>query len=147
VIPERRSPTRTLPDRLRGEAGFVGRFIVIWLLLLALLAVAAVDTASIMFTRFRLDDVAATAASNAVSVYRNNGRDVMESCEAARASVVAVDPDAQMTKTSWCKVDTTTGDVTITLHKTANTLVAGRLSFTQDLAQVVERETAEPPSL
>jgi hypothetical protein len=144
---ERSSPMRTLADRLRGEAGFVGRFIVVWLLLLALLAVAAVDTASIMFTRFRLDDVAATAASAGVAVYRNNGRDVEQACEAARASVLGADPTAQMTKTSWCKVDTTTGDVTITLHKTANTLIAGRLSLTKDLANVVQRETAEPSSL
>jgi uncharacterized membrane protein len=133
-------------DLLRGEAGFVGKLIVVWLLLLALLAVAAVDTASIMFTRFRLDDVAATAASAAVSAYRNNGRDVATACAAAEAAVVGADPNAQRSRT-WCKVDTTSGDVTITLHKTANTLVAGRLSFTKDLADVVQRETAEPPSL
>ena len=146
MMRERRSPTRTLADRLRGEAGFVGKFIVVWLLLLALLAVAAVDTASIMFTRFRLDDVAATAASAGVAAFRNNGRDVETACAAAQVSVQAADPQAQMSR-SWCRVDSTTGDVTITLHKTATTLVAGRLSFTKDLADVVQRETAEPSSL
>jgi Tfp pilus assembly protein PilX len=133
--------------RLGGEAGFVGKFIVVWLLLLALLAVAAIDTVSIMFTRFRLDDVAATAANTAVATYRNNGRDVQTACAAAQASVLAADPSAEMTKTTWCRIDTTSGDATITLHKTANTLLAGRLSFTRDLTKVVERETAEPSSL
>jgi hypothetical protein len=145
VIHERRPPTR-ISARLHGEAGFVDRFIVVWLLLLALLAVAAVDTASIMFARFHLDDVAATAANTAVATYRNNGRDVETSCAAAEATVRAADPNAQM-KGTWCRIDTTTGDVTITLRKTANTLVAGRLSITKDLADVVERETAEPSAL
>jgi Tfp pilus assembly protein PilX len=146
VIRPPRARVRTPADLLREQAGFVGKFIVVWLLLLALLAVAAVDTASIMFTRFRLDDVAATAASAAVAAYRNNGRDVDTACTAAQTAVQAADPGAQMSK-AWCRVDTTTGDVTITLHKTANTLVAGRLSFTKDLANVVQRETAEPSSL
>jgi Flp pilus assembly protein TadG len=138
------------PQGLRGlvreEAGFVGRLIVVWLLLLALLAVAAVDTASIMFTRFRVDDVAASAASAAVAAYRNEGHDVGTACDAARAAVAAADPAIVMSKT-FCRVDTTTGDATITLHKTATTLVVGRLSFTKDLADVVQRETAEPSSL
>jgi len=134
------------PVVLSDQAGFVGRFIIVWLLLLALLAVAAIDTASIMFTRFRLDDVAATAANTAVATYRNNGRDVETACAAAEAAVQAADPKAEMRGT-WCRVDTTSGDVTITLRKTANTLVAGRLSMTKDLAKVEERETAEPSSL
>jgi hypothetical protein len=145
VIHERRPPTR-ISARLQDEAGFVGKFILVWLLLLALLAVAAVDTASIMFARFHLDDVAATAANTAVATYRNNGRDVETSCAAAEATVRAADPNAQL-KGTWCRIDTTTGDVTITLRKTANTLVAGRLSITKDLADVVERETAEPSAL
>jgi len=145
VIHERRPPTR-ISARLQGDAGFVGKLIVVWLLLLALLAVAAVDTASIMFARFHLDDVAATAANTAVATYRNNGRDVETTCAAAEAIVRAADPNALM-KGTWCRIDTTTGDVTITLRKTANTLVAGRLSITKQLADVVERETAEPSAL
>ena len=145
MIHERRPPTR-ISARLQGDAGFVGKLIVVWLLLLALLAVASVDTASIMFTRFHLDDLAATAANTAVATYRNDGRDVETSCAAAETSVRAADPNALM-KGTWCRVDTTTGDVTITLRKTANTLVAARLSMTKDLADVVERETAEPSSL
>ena len=145
MIHERRPPTR-ISARLQGDAGFVGKLIVVWLLLLALLAVAAVDTASIMFARFHLDDVAATAANTAVATYRNNGRDVETTCAAAEAIVRAADPNALM-KGTWCRIDTTTGDVTITLRKTANTLVAGRLSITKQLADVVERETAEPSAL
>ena len=48
---------------------------------------------------------------------------------------------------AWCKVDTSSGDVTITLRKTASTVIAGRFSFTRDLTKVVQQETAEPSSL
>jgi hypothetical protein len=123
----------------------VGKFIVVWLLLLLLLGIAAVDAASILFTRFRLDDAAATAATTAATTYRNGG-DVTDACAAAHLSVATADPEALMTKT-FCKVDTSTGEVTITLRKTATTILAGRLSFTQDLAQVVQRETAGPSAL
>jgi Flp pilus assembly protein TadG len=133
------------PRFSRDQAGMVGKFIVVWLLLLALLGIAAVDAASIVFTRFRLDDAAATAASTAATTYQND-RDAGAACDAAQVSVHAADPNALMAKT-WCKVDTSSGEVTITLRKTANTVLAGRLSITQDLTKVVQRETAGPSSL
>jgi hypothetical protein len=130
---------------VRDQGGLVGKVIVIWLLLLALLGLAAVDAASIVFTRFRLDDAAATAASTGAAAYRN-GHDTAAACAAAQLSVQTDDPAAVMSK-AWCKVDTATGEVTITLRKTANTLVAGRLSFTRNLTKVVQRETAGPSEL
>jgi uncharacterized membrane protein len=140
-------PLRARPPRrsLRDEAGLVGKVIVVWLLLLLVLGIAAVDAASILFTRFRLDDAAATAATTAATTYRN-GRDATDACTAARLSVETADPDAIMSK-SFCKVNTSTGEVTITLRRTATTILAGRLSFTRDLAEVVQRETAGPSAL
>jgi hypothetical protein len=145
VIDGPRPRTGNAPWSLGDQRGLIGKVVLIWLLLLALLGIAAVDTASIMFTRFRLDDAAATAASTAVATYRN-GRDAVAACAAADATVQAADPDAARTKT-WCKVDTSTGEVTITLRKTATTIVAGRLSFTKDLAKVTQQETAGPSAL
>jgi hypothetical protein len=140
-------PLRARPAErsLHDEAGLVGKFIVVWLLLLLVLGIAAVDAASILFTRFRLDDAAATAATTAATTYRN-GRDATDACAAARLSVETADRDAVMSKT-FCKVNTSTGEVTITLRRTATTILAGRLSFTRDLAEVVQRETAGPSAL
>jgi len=129
----------------REQAGMVGRIIVVWLLFVAVLGIFAIDTASVLFTKFRLSDAAATAASTAVSTYQNE-RDVTAACGAAQLSVHQADPDATMAK-GWCKVDTTSGDVTITLRKTATSIIAGRFSFTRDLTKVVQRETASPSSL
>ena len=136
---------RTLRRMHREQAGLVGKIILVWLLFVAVLGIFAIDTASVLFTKFRLSDAAATAASTAVSTYQNQ-RDVTAACGAAEVSVHQADPDASMTK-GWCKVDTSSGDVTITLRKTANTVIAGRLSFTRDLTKVVQQETAGPSSL
>jgi len=136
---------RTLRDVHREQSGMVGKIILVWLLFVAVLGIFALDSASVLFTKFRLSDAAATAASTAVSTYEN-GRDVTAACNAAEVSVRQSDPDATMPKT-WCKVDTSSGDVTITLRKTANTVIAGRLSFTRDLTKVVQQETAGPSSL
>jgi len=129
----------------REQAGLVGKIILVWLLFVAVLGIFAIDTASVLFTKFRLSDAAATAASTAVSTYQNQ-RDVTAACGAAEVSVHQADPDASMTK-GWCKVDTSSGDVTITLRKTATTIIAGRFSFTRDLTNVVQRESASPSSL
>lgn len=139
------APANANDGFLGNESGLIGKFIVVWLLLLLLLGVAAIDTGSILLTRFRLDDAAATAASDGATAYQNQ-RDTGAACAAAQLSVQTADPGAEMSKT-WCKVDTSTGEVTITLRKTAPTLLTGRLSFTQDLAKVVQRETAGPSAL
>lgn len=129
----------------REQSGLVGKIIVVWLVFVAVLGIFAVDAASVLFTKFRLSDAAATAASTAVSTYQNE-RDVAAACGAAQLSVQQADPDATMAK-GWCKVDTSSGDVTITLRKTATSVIAGRFAFTRDLTKVVQRETAEPSSL
>jgi hypothetical protein len=135
----------TLIHRLHDDAGMVGKIIVIWLVMVALLGIVAVDAASVVFATFRASDVAATAASTGATVYRSK-KDVSEACDAALRSIEESDADVQ-TKRSFCKVDTATGEVTITIKKQANTIVAGRVSFTEDLTVVVGKETAGPSTL
>jgi hypothetical protein len=145
VTEPRVGPGARARSPMAAQAGFIGKFVVVWLLIVALIGVAAVDAASILFTRFRLDDAAATAASTAATVF-GNGRDLDAACSAAQLSVRTADPSAVMGK-AWCKIDTSSGEATITLRKTANTVIVGRLSFTEDLAKVVQRETAGPSAL
>jgi len=129
----------------RNEAGLVGKIIVLWLLIVAVLGVAVVDAASIGFAHFRLDDAAQVAAVAAATNYRNT-HDVSSACQTAEQSVQTQSPDALFPE-NFCKVDRATGNVTITLKKTANTLIAGRLSFTRDYTHVVVKETGRPSSL
>ena len=50
------------PNRLRsGQNGAVGMMIIMWLAVVVLLGITAIDAGSIAFTKFRLADVASTA--------------------------------------------------------------------------------------
>jgi uncharacterized membrane protein len=131
--------------RLRDETGMVGKIIIVWLLLVGLLGVVGLDAASIVFTKFRLNDTASTAATTAATSYQNS-HDQSAACSAARSSIENEDPDAQIPKT-FCKIDPTSGEATIVVRKQAKTILAGRLSFTEDLAKVSDKETAGPATL
>jgi hypothetical protein len=130
---------------LRDETGMVGKIIAIWLLMVAVMGVIAIDVASIAFTTFRASDVAATAATAGAATYRTT-RDVTAACDNAARSVQAEDPDAQLPR-SFCKVDPASGRVTITVRKRAETIVAARLSFTEDYTRVVAKESAGSSAL
>ena len=129
----------------QDETGLVGKILMVWLLVVALLGVAAVDATSILFTRFRLSDLAVDAANDATNALVR-GTTAAEACTIAADKVESVDPEARLAK-DGCKVDTTTSSVTITLTKTASTIAAGRISFTEHLARVRQRETVSPGEL
>lgn len=127
------------------EAGLVGKMIVVWLFILALLAVAAIDTASIAFTTYKLSDVGAAAASEGALVYKQT-RDVRDTCERV-AQVVSRDEAETRLARGGCSIERPTGLVTVKIRKRANTLVAHRIPWTEEFAIVVVTETAGPPSL
>ena len=128
----------------RDEAGLVGKMIVVWLFILTLLAVAAIDTASIAFTTYKLSDVGTAAASEGALVYKRT-RDVRDTCERV-AQVVSREAEARLAR-GGCSVERPTGLVTVKIRKRANTLVAHRIPWTEEFAIVVVTETAGPPSL
>jgi hypothetical protein len=130
---------------VHNETGLVGKMIVVWLLILALLAVAAIDAASIAFTTYKLADVGAAAASEGALVYKK-ARDVRDTCERV-AQVVAREEATARVARGGCTVERPTGLVTVKLRRKANTLVAHRIPLTEKFAVVVVTETAGPPSL
>ncbi len=129
----------------RDETGLIGKMVVVWLLVLALLAVAAIDTASIAFTTYKLSDVGTSAASEGALVY-TRGHDVRDTCERVAQLVSKEEAGARVTR-GGCSVERPTGLVTVKVTKRANTLVAHRIPWTEDFATVVVTETAGPPSL
>lgn len=123
-------------DGLRtDEAGFVGRFIVGWLLVVAVLGVGAVDGASIAFTTFRLSDAAATAAAEAASRYRVSD-DARLACDAAERAVQIQDPDITFVR---CRIDEI-GTVTVTVRQKAATFVVDQLSALKKYGRVTRTE-------
>jgi len=130
---------------MRHEAGIVGKIIVVWLLVVAVIGVVALDGGSILFTRFRLSDAAATAASAGAQAW-SDGHDAEAACAAALKSVEQDGADASRTK-GWCKVNPKTGEITITLRKRAKTVLAWRLGFTAGYTKVVAVESGSPSQL
>jgi len=129
----------------RDEAGLVGKMIVIWLLVLAVLAVAAIDAASIAFTTYKLSDVGAAAASEGALVYKK-GHNIRETCQRV-AQVVSMEEGTAKVARGGCSIERPTGLVTVKIKKRANTLVAQRVPWTKKFVVVVVTETAGPPSL
>jgi len=132
--------------RRAGERGAVGTIIIVWIVVTALVGVAVIDASSIFLTRFRLSDVASTAATQAANAYRGD-RSVEGACQAAVQSIGSDDADAQIAKKNGCVVNPTTGQVTITVRKSAQTILAGRIDFTKHYAKVVVSETNGPSTL
>jgi hypothetical protein len=129
----------------RDETGLVGKMIAVWLLVLALLAVAGIDAASIAFTTYKLSDAAAAAASEGARVYER-GHDVRATCERAAQVLAQEEPNARLIR-GGCSIEQPTGLVTLKIRKRANTLLAHRIPWTEKFARVVVTESAEPPSL
>ena len=129
----------------RDEAGLVGKMIVVWLLFLAVIAVAAIDAASIAFTTYKLSDVGTAAATEGALTFRGD-HDVRATCERVARVVAAQEPSARVTR-GGCSVERPTGLVTVKVRKLASTLLAHRIPWTEDFAPVTVTETAGPPSL
>ena len=70
----------------RDEAGLVGKMVVVWLLFLGVIAVAAIDAASIAFTTYKLSDVGSAAATEGARVFRADPRRPRDAATGSRES-------------------------------------------------------------
>lgn len=129
----------------RDESGMVGKIIAIWMVVVVLFGVVALDTFSIIFTKFRLSSAASVGASTAANTYKAS-KSISEACDEAERAILDEDPSANMPK-SFCRIDTSTGEATIVLRKVAGTILAQRLSFTEELTRVSAKEQARPATL
>lgn len=130
---------------LRDETGLIGKIAIVWLLVLALLGVGAIDAASIAFTTYKLSDVGSAAASEGALVYKRT-KDIRDTCDRVLQVVTKEDPAVKLAQ-GGCSVERPSGLVTVEIRKRASTLVAQRLPWTEDFAVVEVSETAGPPSL
>jgi uncharacterized membrane protein len=127
----------------RDQTGFVGKIAVVWLLIGVLLIVGGFDGVAILFTKYRVQDLAGNAASEAAIRYKASGRGG-EACQAAATYVEEHDAEAHI-PAEGCRIDAGTGVASITVRKVAGTLVAQRLSFTKEYTRLESTESVEPP--
>jgi uncharacterized membrane protein len=132
--------------RAHDEQGLIGKIAILWLVLLALFIVAAIDTGSILYTRYKVADAADSASFEAASVYKDT-HDQRAALAAALAKVEEVDPGARIPSKSGFVVNTQTGEVTVTVAKKSWTLLAGRIGFTQHYVKASATQTNGPPVL
>ena len=124
------------------EVGMVGKLLAVWLLLLAVLIVAVLDTSAIVLAHFHTSDVATNAASAAANEFKDTGN-VNLACQAATATIQSGDPSVALIR-KGCKVNPTTGEVRVTVVKHVNTFIAGRLGMTKKYVTITDSVTATP---
>jgi len=121
------------------ERGLVGKILVLWLVLAALLAVLTYDGIRIAVTRFRVADAAQTAAFESATTLRKTQGDRNAAFRAARDSVAEADEDLRLAE---FVIDPLTNEVRITVTQKAPTLLAERIGFLRSLTRARTTETS-----
>jgi uncharacterized membrane protein len=124
---------------IRQEAGLVGKILILWLLLLAVVVVVAIDAGSILLTRSRAADLAEDASVSAAEAFGQTG-------DQQQAKLAALDTIADADEAVRLKrIDVGRREVTVVLVVRADTLVVGRIPFLDDLEKLtVSGSTAAP---
>ena len=124
---------------IRQEAGLVGKILLLWLLLLAVIVVVAIDAGSILLARSRAADLAEDASVSAAEAFGQTG-------DEQQAKLAALDTIADADEAVRLKrIDVGRREVTIVLVVRADTLVVGRIPFVDDLEKLtVSGSTAAP---
>jgi hypothetical protein len=121
------------------ERGLVGKLLVLWLLLVALLALVAVDGGSILMLRVRTGDLAGDAASAAAEAFEES-REERAAKLAALGTIADSDDPARLRS-----IEVRRGEVTVEVSARADTIVVGRVPFLDDFATVTVTRTSPPP--
>ena len=123
----------------RDDRGLIGKILLVWLLLLAVLVVGAIDAGSILLTRTRAADLAKDASVSAAAAFAQSG-------DEEQAKLAALDTIADADEPVRLKrIGVGRREVTVVLVVHADTLVVGRIPFLDDLGRVtVSGSTAVP---
>jgi len=123
----------------RDDRGLIGKILLVWLLLLAVLVVGAIDAGSILLARSRAADLAKDASVSAAEALRQNG-------DEEQAKLAALDTIADADEPVRLKsIDVGRREVTVVLVVHADTLVVGRIPFLDDLGRVTVSGSAAAP--
>ena len=127
------------PPTLRDEHGLVGKLLLVWLLIVVLLGIAAVDAGSILMLRVRTGDLAGEAATAAAAEFAET-RDERATKLAALGTIADSDDRARLER-----IDVRRGEVTVEVSTRADTIVVGRVPFLDDFAKVTVTRTSAAP--
>ncbi|MGZ8635667.1 MAG: hypothetical protein ACXWX2_01645 [Actinomycetota bacterium] len=114
----------------RDERGLIGKILVLWLVVFALVVVATVDGAAILLSRVRTADLARDVAAVGARSYEETGRE-RAALRAALAALADADEDARLEDFTVSQ----RGEVSVVIIDHAGTLLVGRIGFLEDLAE------------
>ena len=123
---------------LRDERGLVGKLLVIWLVVVVLLGLVAVDGASILMLRVRTGDLAGDAATAAADAFAQ-ARDERAARIAALRTIARSEEAARLRR-----IDVRRGEVTVEVSTRAGTIVVGRIPFLDGYERVTVTRTSGP---
>jgi hypothetical protein len=126
-------------SRLGDDGGLIGKLLIIWLVVLALLLVALWDGGSIGIAYLRNANLAQDAARAGVDRFEETG-ERRRAARSAIETVAAADGDARVEDVAVSR----RGKVTVVVTTDAGTLLAGRIGFLDDLTAVTSTATASP---
>ena len=130
-----RAPSRSFRD----DRGLVGKILLVWLLLLVVLVVGAIDGGSILLARSRAADLAEDASVSAAAAFAQSG-------DEEQAKLAALDTIADADEPVRLKsIDVGRREVSVVLVVRADTLVIGRIPFLDDLGRVTVRGSTAAP--
>ena len=125
--------------RLSDDLGLVGKIIVVWLVLMTVVVLVAIDGGSILLARSRAEDLADDAAASASEAFRASGDE--EAAKLAALDTIA-DADEPVRLKS---IDVGGRTVTVVIATRADTLIVGRIPALDDLGRLtVTGEAAVP---
>lgn len=122
--------------RLGDQTGLIGKLIALWLVLVALVVVLAVDAGSVLLARVRTADLAQEVAFEGARTLERTG-DPEAARDAALARIERSGSDARLKR-----FDAEGSEVTVVLTDRTGTILLGRLPFTSSLTRVVATDTA-----
>lgn len=123
---------------LGDQTGLIGKLIALWLVLVALVVVLAVDAGSVLLARVRTADLAQEVAFEGARILERTG-DPEAARDAALARIERAGSDARLKR-----FDVDGSEVTVVLAQRPGTIVLGRIPFTRGLIRVVATDTALP---
>ena len=128
------------PDgRFADERGLVGKLLLVWLLVAAVIVVGAIDASSILLTRSRAADLARDASMSAAEALRQGGGE-------EQAKLAALDTIADADEPVRLKrIGVGRREVTVVLVVRADTLVVERIPFLDDLERVTVSGSSSVP--
>jgi uncharacterized membrane protein len=121
------------------ERGLVGKLIITALVMLAVLAIVAVDGGSILLARSRAETVADGASASAAQAYRETGDE--EAAKLAALDTIANAGEPVRLK----RIDVGRRAVTVVVTTRADTMVVGKIPVIDDLARLTVSGSAAVP--